>query len=206
MRIIERDNDAWLQALRTNGRERDAALADLARILRTGLGAALRGWTKTRGREFDELADDFVQEALVIIVRKADTFRGLSRFTTWAHKICVRIALTELRRARWKDVSLDSLMDQGAPLPPAAEAQTPDAQAIRKDAMTWMRRAIMEELSEKQRRAMTAIAFGGMPLEEVARRMDTNRNALYKLLHDARLRLKRRLERDGLSFDEMADA
>jgi RNA polymerase sigma-70 factor, ECF subfamily len=38
-----------------------------------------------------------------------------------------------------------------------------------------------------------------MPLEAVADRMGTNRNALHKLLHDARKRLKRRMEAESLS-------
>jgi RNA polymerase sigma-70 factor (ECF subfamily) len=62
-----------------------------------------------------------------------------------------------------------------------------------------MKQIMMEELTEKQRTAISAVAFGGMPLEEVARRLDTNRNALYKLIHDGRLRLKRRLAREGMS-------
>jgi len=45
-----------------------------------------------------------------------------------------------------------------------------------------------------------------MPLEEVARRMDTNRNALYKLLYDARKRLQRALADEGLSPDEVLAA
>jgi RNA polymerase sigma-70 factor (ECF subfamily) len=43
-----------------------------------------------------------------------------------------------------------------------------------------------------------------MPLEAIAEKMDTNRNALYKLIHDARKRLKKRLvEKTGLSVDEV---
>ncbi|NOH03849.1 MAG: hypothetical protein HND47_18735 [Chloroflexi bacterium] len=34
-----------------------------------------------------------------------DTFEGRSLFTTWVHKIAIRIALTELRRKRWRDAS-----------------------------------------------------------------------------------------------------
>lgn len=203
MPITERDNDAWGRNLRAAGSARDEALADLRKILRRGLRAALSGWTTTRGREFDELADDFVQEALLTILDKLDTFRGLSRFTTWAHKICVRLALTELRRLRWKDVSLDSLLEQGAPMPAADFSRTPEASAVRADTMAWVMGIVDEELSEKQRRALLAVALGGMPLEEVARRLNTNRNALYKLLHDARVALKRRMERDGMTMGEM---
>jgi len=44
-----------------------------------------------------------------------------------------------------------------------------------------------------------AVALRGVPLEALAQKMGVERNALYKLMHDARLRLKRRLLRDGLT-------
>ncbi|HUW12513.1 MAG TPA: sigma factor-like helix-turn-helix DNA-binding protein [Anaerolineae bacterium] len=65
---------------------------------------------------------------------------------------------------------------------------------------------IAEELTGKQRQALVAILVQGMPLEEVARRMGTNRNALYKLLHDARRRLKKRLLAQGLSTQDLLAA
>ena len=76
---------------------------------------------------------------------------------------------------------------------------SPETEAERLDMLSWMNRIMAEELTAKQRKAISAIAFGGMPLEEVARRMDTNRNALYKVIHDGRLRLKRRLAREGMT-------
>jgi RNA polymerase sigma-70 factor (ECF subfamily) len=62
---------------------------------------------------------------------------------------------------------------------------------------------MMEELTDKQRQAMMAVSVKGMPIEEVARRMGTNRNALYKLMHDGRLRLKNRLAREGLTPEDV---
>ena len=72
--------------------------------------------------------------------------------------------------------------------------------------MDLLQRMIKESLTDRQRKAITAVMFGGMPLEEVARRMGTNRNALYKLIHDARLRLKKRLLAEGVTLDDMMDA
>jgi RNA polymerase sigma-70 factor (ECF subfamily) len=68
--------------------------------------------------------------------------------------------------------------------------------------MNRVNQIIMEELTDKQRKAMTAI-MEGFPLEEAAQRLGTNRNALYKMLHDARLRLKKRLEKEGLTMQEI---
>jgi RNA polymerase sigma-70 factor (ECF subfamily) len=72
--------------------------------------------------------------------------------------------------------------------------------------MAVMRRVINEELTDRQRDALVAVKVKGMPLEEVARRMDSNRNAMYKLLHDARQRLKEKLLAEGISPEEILAA
>jgi RNA polymerase sigma-70 factor (ECF subfamily) len=79
----------------------------------------------------------------------------------------------------------------------------PESTVEGQDMMEHLKRIIAEELTEKQRQAMIAISIKGMPLEEVARQMGTNRNALYKLMHDTRLRLKRRLAQEGLTPEDV---
>jgi RNA polymerase sigma-70 factor (ECF subfamily) len=203
----QRSNQEWLDALKSPGSERERALAELRVLLVRGLKYALKGWRRTAGRDFEALAEDFCQEALLRILDNLDSFEGRSRFSTWAHKIAVRVALTELRRKRWQDVSLDKLItEEGAESMMGSEEAGPETEAERTDMLAWMKRIMMEELTEKQRRAIAAIAFGGMPLEEVARRMDTNRNALYKLIHDGRVRLKRRLAKEGMNPQDILES
>ncbi|MDX1415643.1 MAG: sigma factor, partial [Candidatus Promineifilaceae bacterium] len=110
--MTERTNEEWLEALRSTGKPRDDALADLDRILNNGLRRGLLGRVDTSAPEFNSMSEDFVQEALLKILDKLDTFAGRSKFTTWAHKITVHIALTELRRKRWQDSSLDQLTER----------------------------------------------------------------------------------------------
>lgn len=197
---MDRDNAQWIKDLSSEGVPREQALGDLRVIVFKGLRRALVGWTRTSGREFESLAEDFTQETLLLVLRNLDSFRGSSRFTTWAHKIAVRVALTELRRRRWKDVSLESLMDSGQTSVLIDNANVGmQTRVDQSDALARIRMMMAQELSERQRQALAAVALAGMPLEEVARRMGTNRNALYKLIHDARLRLKRRLAREGLT-------
>ena len=69
--------------------------------------------------------------------------------------------------------------------------------------MATLQRIIAEELTDRQRTAMMAVMQGGMPLQEVAQRMGTNRNALYKLLHDARQRLQKRMLQEGMTPQEL---
>lgn len=205
--MTERNNQEWLEALR--GREKEEALADLRVILSRGLTYSLAN--RVPQHQLKDAVEDFVQDALLRILDNLDTFRGESYFITWAQKIAVRVAFTELRRLRWRDVSLEDLVPedfQGDFTPEilADRAPNPEKQALRSSMATIVQRLIMEELTERQRQAMLAVMEGGMPLEEVARRMDTNRNALYKLIHDARRRLQKRLAEEGLTPQEVLAA
>ena len=201
-----RSNQQWVADLQAEGPARDAALVDLRRILVTGLRYGLLHRVRGAGAELDSQAEDFAQEALIKILDQLASFRGESRFTTWAHKVAVRVALTELRRKRWRDVSLDSLITTLPGKPPLEfpdSAPGPAQAAGKKVVMELLHRYIDHELTAKQRQALLAVGIYGMPLEEVARRMGSTRNALYKLLHDARRRLKRKLMADGFTPEQL---
>jgi RNA polymerase sigma-70 factor, ECF subfamily len=206
--MSKRTNEQWIHDLQAEGPARESALADLRQIILTGLPYALSKWLSTNDPRFTPLSEEVTQDTLLRVLDRLDTFEGRSQFTTWVHKIAVRIALTELRRKRWENVSLDDLVD-GEESPPLIglmmdpHAATPENMVEGADMMQRLQRIIAEELTERQRQAMVAVAIKGMPLEEVARRMGTNRNALYKLMHDTRLRLKHRLAQEGLTPEDV---
>ena len=193
-----RTNQEWLDDLR--GPNKEYAIADLREILTRGLKYSLASRIKT---DLDELVEDFTQDALLRILDKLDTFRGESRFTTWAQKVAVRVAFTELRRQRWKDVSLQDLLPEDSvdftPSVLADPSPDPERRAAQTMIAEMIQDMIENELTERQRTALMAIMAGGMPLEEVAQRMETNRNALYKLIHDARKRMQERLLARGMT-------
>jgi RNA polymerase sigma-70 factor (ECF subfamily) len=153
-------------------------------------------------------AGDFAQEAMIRITGNLDSFRGESRFTTWAQKIAMNVALTELKRRRWRDVSLQELSarHETADREPADTQLTPEQQTFQNMVLDELRRMVDEELTDRQREAVVAVLLEGMPVSEVARRMGTSQNALYKLLHDARRKLKRRMEAAGLPPQEVLAA
>lgn len=204
--LTERSNEEWLSALRQPSLQRDEALADLRALLVRGLRYALYD----RSNVDDALLEDLAQETLLKILDKLDTFRGESRFTTWAQKIAVNLALSELRRRRWRDVSLDEMTEaldgDFIPMTLVDPSAGPEQQAVQRMVLTTLRQVIANDLTDKQRQALVATRVHGVPLEEVARRMDTNQNALYKLMHDARQRLKKALLEAGLSTQEILDA
>ncbi len=204
--MSERTNEEWLADL--HGPNQAQAIEELRDILIRGLSYSLS--TRSRG-DIDVLVEDFVQEALIKILDNLDTFRGESKLTTWAQKIAIRVAYTELRRKRWQDVALEDMLpeDSGADFTPAILTDpeaNPEQQTTQQMIVETVMRVIDEGLTERQRNALQAVMGGGMPLEVVAEKMGTNRNALYKMIHDARKRLKRELLAEGLSIEEILAA
>ncbi len=184
-----RDNQAWIDDLKATDKVRDEALGELRLRLVRGLSAALSG----RGGADQAFFEDVTQDSLLKILAALDSFQGKSKFVTWAMTIAVRVAITELRKRRWKDISLELAVDRAA---------TPDKQSQQKAVLDLLNRLIDDDLSEKQRVALRA-ELNGMPQEEIARRTGSNRNAIYKLMHDARQKLKKGLEKAGYTAAEI---
>ena len=200
---MHRTNEDWLTDLQASGEKRETALSDLSAIIIAGLPYALSKWILPGDPRFSALVEEVTQETILRAIAKLDTFEGRSQFTTWVHTIAVRIALSELRRAKWREVSLDEMQQGNDPEDEAREmpdqGQSVEKSIENKEMMHMLQQVMQHELTDKQRKALMAVAVQGMPLEEVARRMGTERNALYKLLHDARLNLKKHLEKQGLT-------
>lgn len=205
--MATRTNEAWLSDLRADGEARNAALEDLRAVIEKGLPYALSRWLSPDQPQFNSLVEEVTQETLLRVLDQLGTFEGRSQFTTWVHKIAIRIALTELRRKRWRDTSLDELTEnEDAPPPPGLLADSragPETSAERNDMLARVRRIIEEELTERQRQALVLLGVQDLPMEEAARKLKTNRNALYKLLHDARLRLRTRLATEEITPHEV---
>jgi RNA polymerase sigma-70 factor (ECF subfamily) len=201
--MATRTNEAWLSDLRAEGELKAAAIKDLRAVIQKGLPYALSRWLSPSVPQFSALVDEVTQETLLRVLDQMDTFEGRSQFTTWVHKIAIRIALTELRRKRWRDTSLDELTENEDIPPPQRLLEDPQASpenlAERSDMLAHVRRVIDEELTDRQRKALTMLAIQDVSMEDAARKLRTNRNALYKLLHDARLRLKMRLAMEDIS-------
>ena len=195
----QRTNQEWLVGLRDAGPLGATTQTELRKLLERVLTKALRD-----RRNVDQAAlEDFTQDAVLTILTKLNTFRGDSQFTTWASAVAIRTALTALRRAHWQDVSLDetavefeSVIDPG-PLV--------DTQVEQHEISTAIYRSIERDLTEQQRHVLLA-ELTGMPQEILVETLGTNRNALYKLAHDARKRLRAGLERDGFGADDVRKA
>ena len=215
--MSERTNQEWLDNLTGSTSVQAPALQDLRERLQRGifyyLSRERSDLSHLATPDIHQMAEDLAQDAVLRVIDNLDSFRGDSRFTTWATKIAVRVAISDLRRARYKDFRLDDLTADGELLPQTASAvatmqatsPNPENAAERSDVMLKIGAALSEALTERQYQALDAVALRGVPLEVVAEQMGTNRNALYKLVHDARRKLRAHLEAQGLSIDYMLD-
>lgn len=207
---MTRDNQDWLADLGAEGGPRQPALDDLRNIILRMLPRALSRWLSPDSEHFEPFLQDVTQETLLRVLDRLDSFEGRSKFTTWVYTIAIRIALSELRLKKWEEVSLDGLEENEdpdeSPYKRFADSEPgPETVLEQKQALMLIREIIETELTPRQRAAMMAVNVQGAPLDVVAQRMDTNRNALYKLLHDARVKLKRRLELEGYPPEDLLE-
>ena len=191
-------NDAdekWIEDLRTGD---SYAVASLRFALFRNLRKAL----SNRPQVDDAFIEDAVQDSLLQILDHLDQFAGRSRFLTWATAIAIRISMAEFKRSRWKDVSLDAITAD-ANFDFVGHDQSVESGFDRHSLMSVLKDAIEHSLTEKQRVALIA-ELKGMPQDEIARQLGSNRNAVYKVTHDARKKLKVAIEAAGYTSEDLS--
>ena len=207
-----RTNQEWLHDLKASGALQEAAIADLRDLL---LRAALYFFSRNLGDfkglnrdEITERAEDCAQDALIAVLNHLSDFRGDSKFSTWAYKFAINMAMMSARRERWKGVSLDELASSDESnffewmLQDKAEGIAPEQSAMQAEVRGILQEVIAHDLTDKQRRVLALMVFNEVPMDEVVRHLGTNRNAVYKMLHDARLKLKNGLQAHGIEVGE----
>ncbi len=205
---LTEDNARWISRLSDTGPVRDEAIRELQSFLKKNFRRVMSRRNPRLRSQFDEFTDDCVQEATLRILDNLDSFEGRSRFLVWASRITIRVGLSELRKRTWGDVSLDAARDTDGDgesvwhFPDRSPG--PEEQALREDDRDYIRRAVRDHLTDKQRTALELVVFKGVPMEGAAHIMGMNRNALYKLMHDARKSLKKKMIADGRWEEEVA--
>ncbi len=185
-------DDDWIAGLRAGHND---LVGPLRARVRLGLAAALAG----RADVCDADLDDFTQDAVLQILGRLGSFRGDSKFTTWAMAVAVRVSLTNLRRRRWAGNPLDERLEELAR--PAWSGGTDGGFGEREELLTALRSAIAEVLTPRQRQVLLG-KLEGIPQVVLADRLGSSPGAIYKRSHDARRTLKKALVK--LGYDAQA--
>jgi len=159
--------------------------------------------------ELRQLAEDWTQEAVLQVLANLDGFRGDSKFTTWAYRVAINLVAGELRRKRWDTTSLDALAESEAPALRAQAddgAPSPEVLVARHQIWESIRSVIDEALTDRQRAVLTRVVLDGAPIEVVAEELATNPNNVYKLVHDARRKLRTVMAQRGWSPQDVLAA
>src|SRR5437764_2707647 len=204
---VDADSRAWLESLGADGQVREDAIARLHALLlqaaRFEVSRRRRGLHGFDGVELDDLAVQSADDALIAVLSKLNQCRGNSRFTTWAYKFVLLETAVKLRRRPWQEREI--------PVEPADwvqfgdHRQSPDAEAEHAELLRAVGRAIQTELTPHQREILLAVALNGVPIDVIAQRLGTTRGALYKAIHDARIKLRGRLQAEGHQIDLAAE-
>jgi RNA polymerase sigma-70 factor (ECF subfamily) len=195
---LDEESREWLRCLAVPA-EREPALARLHQLLLRAARAELRRRSVpafVEGREQDDLAHQAADDALLAITSKLDRFRGESRFTTWAYKFVMLEVSAKLGRHYWRNPPVPMCGDAWERIPDRFGAD-PAEHAESRELAAALRRAVTEVLTERQRRVFVAIIVDGVPLDALAVELGSTRNALYKMMFDARRKIRAHLVAHG---------
>jgi RNA polymerase sigma-70 factor (ECF subfamily) len=198
------ESRAWVADLQAVGAAREEAQRRLHELLlkaaRFEINRRRASLPHLRGGDFDDLAHQAAADAMLAILAKLETYRGESRFSTWAYKFALLEASVKLRRRAWqgREVPLEPEDWSGF----ATGGDSPATQAEGRETLGAIGEAIDSELSDHQREVLVAVALNGVPIDVLAERLNTTRGALYKTIHDARRKLRDHLSGEGLRFVE----
>jgi len=198
--LLDSDSARWLTELRSRGSVREQALGRLHAML---LGVARAEAARRRGSlpsdiagDLDDLCLQAANDAAVAVLRKLDSFRGASRFTTWAYKFAVLEVSVRLRRRSWstRRVALDEASWGRLQEP----SQGPERSLEEQELLAAVKNLVETTLTEHQRRVFLAVVGEEIPIDVIAERSGSSRGAVYKTLHDARRKLRDAMTTSGL--------
>lgn len=196
---MDAESAAWLSALRSTGPARDRAVDQLhALLLKVARFEAARRRTRLPDAvltEIDDLCVQAASDALMAVLQKLDTFRGLARFTTWAAKFAILELSTRFRRQLWRGRPVEPDPTIWERLPTAMPSALHGIE--QRELIAALGRAVQESLTERQRTVFQAAVIDEVPIDVLAERLESNRGAIYKSLHDARRKLRQTLTAGG---------
>jgi RNA polymerase sigma-70 factor (ECF subfamily) len=197
---LDEESVGWLRRLVSEGSaERQAAERELhIRLLRIAQAEVRRrsASTPVTGPELDDVAHQAAGDAMLAILAKLAEFRGDSRFITWAYKFVILEVSSKLGRHYWRNppIALDAAQWERLP---DRLGLDPHQHAEAVGILAEVRQVVDTELTAHQRRIFIAIVVDGIPLNALAEKLGLQRNAIYKVIFDARRKIRRALVAKG---------
>jgi RNA polymerase sigma-70 factor, ECF subfamily len=148
--VLDDASAEWIRALSGTGAVREAALARLHGLL---IRVAVRELRRREaaagfsGRELDDLAHQAADDALLAILGKLGSFRGESRFTTWAYRFAVLEVSSKLGRHYWRRQPAEHLEAEAWDRLPDRLGAGPGEDAEHAELVRAVRRAVDETLT-----------------------------------------------------------
>lgn len=135
------------------------------------------------------IADEMVNDVMLIVWHKADTFRGESKVSTWILGIAYRTAMRRLakrktRLARFSNADVPEIGDE-------SPIETED----------WVQHGI-EQLPAAQQVTVMLVFYLGLSYDEVAAISDCPTNTVKTRMFHARRKLRAVLEQTGRMSDD----
>jgi RNA polymerase sigma-70 factor, ECF subfamily len=197
---LDAESLEWISALSGTDPAREAALVRLHGLLvRVAIREVRRRESSAviAGPELDDLAHQAAADAMVAIIAKLETFRGESRFTTWAYRFTVLEVSSKLGRHYWRQHPAARLDAEDWDRLPDRFGIDPGEQAAQAEMISAIRSAVDHELSPRQRQLFVAVVLNGIPLNAVVDKTGMTRNSIYKAIFDARRKVRASLVANG---------
>jgi RNA polymerase sigma-70 factor (ECF subfamily) len=127
-----------------------------------------------------DMADDLAQEALIRAYVASDSFRGLSKFSTWLYRIAYNCFIDKCRRKAPEKVNLDAPVVGNIPSSASSDASFRYQQLY----------MALEKLPEKERACIALFYFEDLPVKEITRILHMASGTVRYTLTMARRHLK----------------
>ncbi|GFR36899.1 RNA polymerase sigma factor [Insulibacter thermoxylanivorax] len=143
-----------------------------------------------KSSRLESMAEDLCQETFYKAYRSLSTFREVeASFSTWLYTIARNTVLSELRKHKAQQVSLEEITVQ----PQIAPEAQPEQTVLRYEKVSMVRKAI-NNLPEKQRSALILREYDQLDYQEIANILGQTVSSVKSLLFRARASVKMQLE------------
>jgi RNA polymerase sigma-70 factor, ECF subfamily len=186
------ESRAWIERLTPGSPDLETGIEELHSLLLRAARFEVNRRRATlphlRGGDYDDLAQQSADDALLAVLRKLGDFRGESRFTTWAYKFALVEAASTVRSLAWQQREIPTESDGWARFPTCGSTAQEDLEM--KELFAALKEVMATDLSAQQREVLVAVALNDVPIDVLAARLGKSRGAIYKTMHDARHKLR----------------